>query len=386
MTLPLNDDGVVEELRNGLRLRTVSHATYALIESLAARYRLDSSSFVVSDRRLVRGLVNLAHRLVVPDPIKAETVAFVALNTAANLPSRTFAESGTDCLLEGKAWYEYASALLRVGRHPEAREAVLRAKHFFRLPFAVVHVTSEDACADLLYGQVLYWLDKREAGLHLIDQAAVYLLLVCEDRQLYVKAKTIYATLLMRLERFEEALDVLDEMVEMAEEHGDDQTLAMVTHNIGLCAARLGDDKRAEACQEVALKLCLEQGMKADLPRIRGALVSILRTHGRFAEAISHLYMVRDEYLGLCMPLIAARYSMDAAELLIKSKRNSEARHLCTNLLRTFRRANLTPEARKALKFLKTCAASDSLTEGTVVHVRDFLVGLSANPSAMFAP
>jgi hypothetical protein len=180
-------------------------------------------------------------------------------------------------------------------------------------------------------------------------------------------------------------LDILDETVEMAEESGDDQTLAIVTHNIGLCAGRLGDDKRAEACQEVAVKLFVEHGMIADLPRARRALISVLKRRGRFAEVISQLYMLRDDYLELGMPLIAARQSIDAAELLIKSNRISEAHHLCMKLLGTFRRAKLLPEARKALKFLKTCAATDNLNEMAVVRVRDFLANLSADSSATFA-
>jgi tetratricopeptide (TPR) repeat protein len=387
MTRDSASDATATGLREGLRCRTLSEATYRSVEALAEQYRRDSLALQgFGDKNLGLRLIYHAHRLIVRDPPKAEIVAFVAQHLAANLPSPTIAEAARVSLLEGKAWYEYASALLRLGRYEEAREAVLRSRAFFSLPIVAPKIRDEDARLNLVYAQVLHFLGKSEAGLALIDRAAEELLYVCEDAKQYVRARTIHATLLMRLDRFEEALELLDRVAESAAEEDDGETLAHVTHNIGLCAARLGDDKRAEECQKIALTLFQEHGMIAELPRVRGALITILRRRGRTAEAISELYMVRNDYLQLSMPLIAARYSMDIAELLVRTGRLSEAEHLCKTLLTTFRRAKLIGEARKALQFLRACANTSSVTEGTIAHVRSFFLALSSDDSVRFAP
>src|SRR4051794_7021528 len=108
-------DATGSELRDGLRRRTLSEATYTCIQQLAEQYRRDASDLQgFADKKLALRLIYHAHRLVVRDPAKAEIVGFVAQQVAANLPSPTIAEAARVSLLEGKAWYEYAAALLRL--------------------------------------------------------------------------------------------------------------------------------------------------------------------------------------------------------------------------------------------------------------------------------
>jgi tetratricopeptide (TPR) repeat protein len=390
MTRGRASGSVESHLLAGLRREALSKATYASLEQLAGE--LTATPEVVGQpealckKSVVKRLIHHAHRLIVRDPAKALVVAFVAQKIAARVPSPTVAEAADVSLLEGNAWYEYAAALLRNGRYPEAREAVVRAKAFFSLPIVMPKVRDEEARLDLIHGQILHFLGRSEEGLRMIESAGEFLLVVCDDQKTYVKARTIYATVLMRLERFEEALDVFDAMADMAEAEEDYETLAHTIVNIGFCAAKMGDEPRSAECAALAVTMFEDLGMRGELPRARGALVEVLRRHGKIAQAISEMYKVRNDYLSLDMPLVAARFSIEIATLLIQTERFSEAAYLCESLVETFTRTGLVKEARKALTYVKRCAAEQRLTEDVLAGVRRFLDVLSTDETATFMP
>ena len=323
---------------------------------------------------------------MVREPPKAKTVAKLAIEIAARVHDTSVRTSVRALLLEGRATYEYAAAILRMGQYGDAEAAVLRARHLFLIPETFRLVTNEVALLDVVHGQILHFLGRSDEGLSMIDDAADYFLLVCEDRKRYVSARTIGASVLMRLKRFEEADAVLTQTIDFATEDQDKETIAYMLHNIAICAAEKGDETRAQNCHEEAVALFEELGMVVEMPRARGAFIAILRRRGKLAEAISEYYKVRNDYIRLGMPLIAARSSMEIAELLLQANRFHEAEHLCSTILDVFVGAQFHREIARSLEYLQECAAHQKLNTHAIQHVRHFLDSISSDDEAVFVP
>lgn len=323
---------------------------------------------------------------MVREPLKAKTVAKLAIEIAARVHDTSVRTSARALLLEGKATYEYAAAILRIGQYDDAQAAVFRARHLFSIPETFQLVTNEVALLEIVHGQILHFLGCSDEGLCMIDEAADYLLLVCEDRKRYVAARTIAASVLMRLKRFDEADAVLAQTIDFATEDQDKETVAYMLHNIAICAAEKGDETRAQNCHEEAVALFEELGMVVEMPRARGAFIAILRRRGKLAEAISEFYKVRNDYIRLGMPLIAARSSMEIAELLLQANRYHEAEHLCSTLLDVFVGAQFHREIARSLKYLHECAVHQKLNTNAIQHVRHFLDSISSDDAAVFVP
>jgi tetratricopeptide (TPR) repeat protein len=384
----------------GLRRPSLSKATYATVEQLAGYFEdnetiaywgephpvLSPTATRLFRPRVVEHLIRHAHWLMVREPPKAKTVAKLAIEIAARVHDTSVRTSARALLLEGKANYEYAAALLRVGQYCDAETAVTRARHLLAMPETIRLVTDEVALLDLVRGQILHFLGRSEEGLRVIEHAADYLLVVCDDRKKYVKARTIAATILMRLKRFDEADLLLGQTIVSAVEEHDRETAAHMLCNIAVCAAEKGDEKRAEKCHEQAVSLFEELGMLAEVPRARRALITIMQRRGKFLTAISEMYKARNEYLNLGMPIVAARLSMDIAELLIQMNRYSEAEHLCEGLVDVFLGAELQREVARALEYLQACASEKELSNAAIEVVKRFLDLISSDEGTLFAP
>ncbi len=386
------------DLITQLRRTTLAQATYEAIEEIVSRVNAGGKPPADLLRAVVvRRLIYHARRLTGCDPRRAVVVSLAAAELVSHMDVglQTLEWSRVNSALvrlEANAWMEHALALLKAGDYMPAQKASLLAHRFFTFYEALgksLVVTKTDAEANelkLIHGQIIFHLGDADKGLRLIDEAADYLLLVLDKKKKYVRARTIHATLLMRQDRFDEALDMLEEAAELAEEAGDSETPAYILNNIAFCAANLGDFERAQKCCETALTMFSDLGLTAELPRLRGSLVEILKARRRFNEAISELYKTRAEYLALRMPVIAATFSTDIVELLLAANRRSEVPALCAEMISTFSRAGLKKEALRALASLDECSARDVLTNDAISHAKRFLERFRLDDSIVFTP
>lgn len=335
------------------------------------------------DAVLAQWLIKEAHALLGREPRKALDLARVATRIAASMVAP---ETETDLALriEGDAWREYAAAQLELGHYEVALGAVRQADLFYSVtPFTMVR---ESAILGLIRGRIYDALGNSEAGLLEIERSGNMLKGFCDDAKTYVKARTIYASILLSMMRYEEALDVFESSGALAEEEGDTETLAYILNCVGLCAHHLGDQERAQECFETSMQMFEDLGLKQEIPRSRGGMVLVLIARGRYNEAISELYKNRADFLALRMPILAAEVSLRIVDTLLLANRLDDIAPLCQEMIDTFLRAKLPKEAQKALAYLTDVASQRHVTSVDIEYVRSFVHLLEDHPDHEFEP
>lgn len=390
----MDDRDLIAELKRA----TLSQATFEAIESLLSRLATGHTpASALLESAVVKRFIYHSRRLLGADPQKAVVVSLAAVELVSRMGvgvgARTWTRANRRLIrLEANAWKEHALALLKAGEYRAADKASRLARRFFTFYEALgpaLVVAKADAEANelkLIHGQIVFHLGEEKKGLALVDEAADYLLVVLDEKKKYVRARTIYATLLMRQDSFDEAMDVFQQAAECAEEAGDKETPAYILGNIAFCAAKLGDFERAQQCVELSLAMLSELGLTSELPRLRASLIEMLRARGRYNEAISELYKVRAEYLTMSLPVVAATFSLDIVELLYVANRDRDVGALCAEMVATFTRVGLKKEAMRALAYLNDLAQRARLQTSHVVHVKRFMQHFSEDETLAFAP
>jgi tetratricopeptide (TPR) repeat protein len=281
---------------------------------------------------------------------------------------------------EGDAWREYAACLLDQGEFPMAKIAAVRARELYALTGAEQNA----AVLSLYEGRILHELRESDRGLVLIEQGTNLLRDLFKDEKRYVQGRTMQASILMELSRFEEAARVLYSVVQPARAMADMETYAHITYFIGRCMAKLGQTEAAKTVLHEAAKLFHDLDMPTEAPRVRGTLAQMLIEAGRYNEAISELYLARAEYLRLGLPVIAALVSLDIVDLLVIQNRTSEVEHLCNEMIRVFTSANLPHNALQALAHLRSLSNRTAVSAEDVQHVRTYLELLPSDPDRPF--
>lgn len=282
---------------------------------------------------------------------------------------------------EGDAWREYAAALHAAREDSLAKLAAQRAHELYAL---VPGTEKNDAILCLYEGRILHELGESERGLATVERGTNLLRDLFGDDKRFVQGRTRQAAILMDRGDYPEAARVLRSVVKLARDLKDTETYAHITHFIGRCMAKLGQIDKAKKVLGEAVKLFHELGMPTEPPRVRGAIADMLVAAGRFNEAIAELYMARQEFLALSLPVIAALVSLDVVDLLLLQQRTAEVEHLCNEMIRVFTAANLSRNALQALAHLQDLAERSAVTAEDVQDVRVYLELLPTAPEATF--
>jgi len=290
-----------------------------------------------------------------------------------------------DLAVEGDAWKENAAALLSAGDYSEAERACIHAASLYSL-LGPENRSYERTHVMLTQAQVAHFLGAPDRALELADTAAaIFAQAFPTKKKDYVRARTIYATILVAdFQRYDEGLKSLEECAELARRENDTETLANLVHNIGQVYARLGKLKAARDCFTTAIEGFTSLGLKTEMPRVHGGLSRILMEEGKYNEAISELYKARAAYLDLRMPVVAGEVTLRIIEALFSADRLNDIPSLCAEAVDAFTRANLPREAAKALAYIDAAAQQRILTADDVEDVRRFFQRLQADPEELF--
>jgi len=289
-----------------------------------------------------------------------------------------------DAAVEGDAWKAHAAALLRAGDYSDADNACRHADSFYGL------VDEEDRSYErtllaIIQAQVAHFLGDSERGLQLAKDAATTITRAFPSKKKdYLRARTIFGTILVAVQRYDEGLKTLEDCAQVARRENDTETLASLVNNIGYVYAQLGNLKEARECFATALQGFTSLGLKTEMLRVHAGWARILMQEGRYNEAVSEHYKARAAYLDLRMPVVAAEVTLRILEALFAAGRLNDIPTLCAEAVQTFAKANLPREAAKALSYVDACAQKRTLTADDVEDVRGFFQRLQDDPDERF--
>jgi tetratricopeptide (TPR) repeat protein len=319
-----------------------------------------------------------AHELLSRAPTDAQSLARLALRMTRRVNATICSDLP---LIEGDAWRECAAAHLEMAEFDDAHQAVGKARVCYaRSKSARVNA----AILSLIEGRTLFELGRWAEALASVDEGSRELIDSGADRKKYVQAMTIKAVILLGMGQPDAALDVFSAATNLATQSGDNETLAHILSNVGLCAAKLGDTSHAKLCFESSLQLFDDLGLTSEMPFVRTAMVSILKVKGRHNEAISELFKIRAEFLSLDIPVRAAIASLEIVELMLVCGRCAEVPPLCTEMVRTFTKARLQKNLLKALAYLDEVARGRLLAASDVIYVASFIERAQDDPRHTF--
>ena len=166
------------------------------------------------------------------------------------------------------------------------------------------------------------------------------------------------------------AQTLYEQALPIAQATGHARGAAVALGNLGTCAMRLGQSRRAISYFADALPLFERLEMAADRQTVFWAMAHLAVQEGRLADAFRRFAAVREDFLRRGMFLSAACVSLDLAEFLVKIQRGKAARQWCRELVQTFSAAGMPEYALRALEQLKDAADNSALDEQVLERVR----------------
>jgi tetratricopeptide (TPR) repeat protein len=325
--------------------------------------------------KAVRTLIERSHKLLGRRPPEAVGLALLATRLVEQVRARR-----GRLLLLGDAWRQYAGALVDSGEYHAAYQACATAAAFYDL-VTPAPPNLERGILALIRGRTLYYLGRTDEALSCLDAARHVLRPLSSAK--FLTAQITYAVVLLLIGRVLEAAEIFQQCALLAQDVNDTASLAYITHNMGVCYARLGHDRIAREYLQSAIDEYARLGLVADTLPPRTSLVRVLIHEGKYNEAIGSLFQIRRKYLALDMPVLAADTGLWLLDVLFLANRPREVPVLCEELLEVFQTKNLPHEALKALAYL-----NESLKQGVSVRkvrrVRDFMGRLASDANAVF--
>jgi len=313
------------------------------------------------------------------DSQEALTLSTLATTIAETLPPDAYPPVVL-AQLRAQAWKDRAHTLRYLGRYDEAFHAVDMAER----ALANFPTTAYDrAVVSLVKASTLQHVERfEESRLLLVECRAIFR--DHGDMRLHLYCGINEGLLLHRQRQFSEAYEQWSALLAGASQLHDDESLARLHNNLGLCAVELG--RFAEATQHLSRAKALFTDLGRPVEAVRGDYnFGLLLLQRGFADrAIDVLQAARSafhehalvEESGLCALAIArARVTRDA----------DAARALVREVIRDFNDAHLDHRAFDALNFLATEITSRRATPATVERVESFVRDLRTSPAAWTA-
>ncbi len=323
------------------------------------------------------------------DPQKSIVIAEVAIRIAAAQREGETVRAEADHK-RAEAWQAYAAGLTECQDYHDALKAVVTAERFYDAS-RVMRAEGRPSL-DLIRARILAESGDTRSALQLAENAATLFLSLFEDRTRCVMARFFCANILLKEERYQEAINALDRAAEIAYEQGDTEMLAHIVASTGYALQGIGNrHERARGCQEHAIEMFEWLGMPVELAQVRLTMARGFILRGEYNEAIAALRASREEFLQLDLPIAAAEVAVDAANALLLAGRGRWIEQLCNEAIATFVRANLPREAQKALAYLREAASVQQhrawpadRVERAISYVKEFLDRLRRDPELPF--
>jgi len=330
---------------------------------------------------VARRLCRIAYGMCEHQPLYALALAQAASRIATNLPDTSYPRRGIH-ELRGESWKEQANALRFLGRFPEALAALDQAEaEYRRLPHEGIGLVNvQYVRASLLMEQDR--LEEAEA----LATASAGAALVLGDTERFMRGRHLLGHILFERHDYAAAAQVWDGILQYGRARGDQLWIAREELAIGNCHLEL--DQAAEAGRSLheALRIFTELNIPSEITRTEWALARLEFREGHGVQAMHRLREAVSQLSACGMLTDSALAALDLAEMLDASGRMREIPRLLNGVVSTFTEAGKLSGALAALAYLKSAAATGTLTPAMLTHVRRFLVAADRQPELLFGP
>ena len=338
--------------------------------ALASSHDLRSSAAV---EQLIEEVRSRSER----KPAEALTLTGVAVSVAEALPAPLYPRVVL-AQLRATAWKERAQILRYVGRVEEALSAIETAEE---------RLSSFPATA---FDRALVLLTKARI-LHEIGRAdeCYALLRDCRqtftdhgDQRMVVCTGIMEASSLYDDDRIEEAERLFTELLPVARAIHDAESQARIENNLGYCATRLGDFRRANVHFSNGIALFHDVGALAEATRAERGAGRVLVAKGQVNAGLAYLREAQRAFSQNQMREDAVLCGLEIVEVLVERGDTEPARQLVHQLSEDVQASRLGERAVAALSRLQDALAEGHEVGPRVRDVHEYLKSLNDSVSA----
>jgi tetratricopeptide (TPR) repeat protein len=322
----------------------------------------------------------------------SDSRAALDLTTAAVAVCEVMVASGHAPSMELRflALKEHSIALHRTGQFDESIVVLGRA-----WPIASRTQESErdravlSLCAAIVYAEpdVARFDEAMEFA-----ETATSVLEICGDKRRAIIARQTKAYVLLVMNRFAEALPLLQSVTaDLDEPTGESRDAAMAHAQLAACLVELGSYDEAVEHASTAERLHLMCGGVVDAARVAHVRARAAAALGRFAEVQSEFTRTADLVFEAKMFNTWAIMRLEYVAAALADDEGADVRAELESVMRVCMMLNATEStqrqafAAEALDYLRQLAVRDALTCEAVDHVRAFVVRNNSQPPVKFA-
>lgn len=326
---------------------------------------------------VVQSLIETCESLFDRDGDRAETLSSILVASADALAS-----DGRSDALRALAWTRRATALLRVGRLPDALDAVSEAEaRAHRIPaadyeFALIAFTAAD---------ILRELGRTDEALATIRRAAEIFRQYNDVRRLS-SAREMEGAVLFRCGEYASATRIF---LSLLESLADSEILACgrLAANAAHCLAKTGEHIRALPLFRKAEGIFTALGYPGYVCRISWGKARSTRASGDTLAAIAQLRAVFEQFAELESTAEWIRVGIELVEWMLDGDHSAaEVQTICSSVYEEAVKAGMQMQMLDALRYLRESAVREDLTVPSILLVREFLETLPRTPNAEFHP
>jgi tetratricopeptide (TPR) repeat protein len=306
------------------------------------------------------------------EPQRAVDLATLAVRVSARLDEAYDPEWVLD--LRARAHAHLGNALRVLGELRSAEEAFLEAAGLLRRSLS----GNEKVRAEVLSLKASLRRDQRrfDEALEILDEViAIYKEGHPEDQDLHLAGRALVKKAFTEIENGvpERAIPLLREAEPLLDRERDPRLLLCLRHNLIHSLAKVGRFAEGDAGVPEVRALCREMGGDLDLVRLRWVEGKIDFGLRRLEAAEAAFREVQEEFWNRRLGYDAALVSLDLALLYASEHRTADLKRLAAEILPAFESREIHREAMAALLMFQGACEEERLTVQLARQLADFL-------------
>ncbi len=316
-----------------------------------------------------------SQRLCGEDPVKAASLCELALVTA------DLAESeGVRTKLRGLAWAHLGNALRAQDDLEGAERAFVAADEHWKVEEGMAGGLLEEGIIFALKASLRRDQRRFDEAKDLLEHAA----LLASSHTFRVQVIVSKAKLLVELGNPEEAVAILEMVKEMPLQPEEARVLFSIWHNLADALSKLDRFEEASDLLPQTRELLLKAGGELNRVRLMWTEGRVLVGLGKIEEGAAFLARVRGEYASRDMAYDVALVSLEIAVLYAGQGRTEQVKTLARHMTPIFQAHAIHREALAALTIFRQAAEREQVTQELARELLAYLRKARLNPELRF--